>query len=114
MLFILQHKLGVRQVRNHHATIRWRVGSDSFVAQIQDPEAPGKGAVFPRWKGGEAIKTDDYSMTLWFDGSGKARGSMLFDHRVDRDETRNLAGDPAYREIALELQERVDELKATR
>ena len=86
----------------------------SFAAQVHDPKAPGKTAVFPRWKNGEAIKTDAYGMTVWYGESGKVRSSMLFDHRVDRIETKNLAEDPAYTETAIELRNRVEELKAAR
>jgi hypothetical protein len=44
----------------------------------------------------------------------KTTTSMLFDDRVDRDDTKNLAAETAYAEIATELHERVEELKAER
>lgn len=87
---------------------------DSFVAQILDPDAPGKAAVFPRWKTGEVVKTDSFSMTTWYDDAGEVRERMLFDHEGDRDETRNLVTDPDYAGVVRQLDAILSESIQTR
>ena len=86
----------------------------SFVEVLQDKSAPGKSAVFTRWLDAEAIKTPEFALTEWFDEQGGVSARMLFDHRTDRDETINLADEPAYsdrveamhRELMKNIQER--------
>ena len=86
----------------------------SFVQVLQDKSAPGKSAVFTRWLDAEAIKTPEFALTEWFDEQGGVSARMLFDHREDRDETINLADEPAYsdrveamhRELMKNIQER--------
>ena len=86
----------------------------SFVEVLQDKSAPGKSAVFTRWLDAEAIKTPEFALTEWFDDQGGVSARMLFDHREDRDETINLADEPAYsdrveamhRELMKNIQER--------
>ena len=75
----------------------------SFEPQILDPVAPGKTAVFPRWKSGQVIKTDRYSMTTWQNPNGKIVARMLFDHATDRDEVNNLADDETFADIIRDL-----------
>jgi hypothetical protein len=79
-----------------------------------DPDAPGKAAVFPRWKTGEVIKTDSFSMTTWYDDAGEVRERMLFDHEGDRDETRNLVTDPDYAGVVRQLDAILSESIQTR
>ena len=86
----------------------------SFKAQLVDPDSTGKPVVFPRWKSGEVVKTDDFSMTTWFDREGKIDARMLFDHNVDRDEINNVIDDPRYRDVADELDRITRELVETR
>ena len=71
---------------------------ESFARLFSDPEAPGKSAVFTGWLNAEAIKTPEFAFTEWFDEQGEVTARMLFDHRNDRDETINLAEEPAYRD----------------
>jgi len=82
----------------------------SFVAQLEDPAAPGKEAVFPRWYSGEVVKTQDYALTEWFDESGKRVASMLYDHNNDRDETLNLVGDKNYEQVIEAMRKQLMEL----
>ena len=71
---------------------------ESFARLFSDPEAPGKAAVFTGWLNAEAIKTPDFALTEWFDEQGEVSARMLYDHRNDRDETVNLADEPAHRD----------------
>ena len=71
---------------------------ESFARLFSDPEAPGKAAVFTGWLNAEAIKTPEFAFTEWFNEHGEVSARMLYDHRNDRDETVNLAADPAYRD----------------
>jgi iduronate 2-sulfatase len=68
----------------------------SFKALLDDPQKPGKSAVFPRWKSADSIRTDRYFYTEWRNKSSKVIGRMLFDHFKDPTETINLAEDIAH------------------
>ena len=81
----------------------------SFVAQLENPDAPGKSAVFPRWHSGDVIKTSDYALTEWFDDEGERTASMLYDHRTDRDETRNVVGEKEYSVVLDELRQQLEQ-----
>lgn len=72
----------------------------SFISQLKDPSAPGKEAVFPRWRTSESIRTDRYLYTEWYDGNGETEARMLYDHTVDPEENRNVAESAAYANIA--------------
>jgi arylsulfatase A-like enzyme len=75
----------------------------SFVSLLHDPEDGGKQAVFSKWSGCEAVKTDRYLYTEWNKGKqGKAPARMLFDHKLDPQENVNLAGKEEVAEIVLE------------
>ena len=75
----------------------------SFANVLSDSGAPGKAAVFMRWLDAEAIKTPEFALSEWFDEQGEVSARMLFDHRNDRDETVNLADEPAYRDTVSAL-----------
>jgi iduronate 2-sulfatase len=72
----------------------------SFVSLLHDPEDGGKDAVFSRWSGCKAIKTDRYLYTEWT--KGKESDRMLFDHLLDPQENVNLAAKEEAAEIVLE------------
>jgi arylsulfatase A-like enzyme len=86
----------------------------SFVAQLKDPDAPGKQAVFPRWQSGDVIKTADFALTEWFDDTGSVTAKMLFNHRVDRAETANVAEHDAYDSVVEDMHQRLHELMISR
>ena len=71
---------------------------ESYARLFSDPDAPGKAPVFTGWMNAEAIKTPEFALTEWFDEQGEVTARMLYDHRNDRDETVNLADEPAYRD----------------
>ena len=86
----------------------------SFVAQLADPKAPGKQAVFPRYLMAEVIKSDDYALTEWYSKQGQVLARMLYDHRVDPEETYNVAEQPEYKEILDDLHNQLTEMMKTR
>ena len=75
------------------------VQGSSFKALIDDPDSPGKSAVFPRWKSADSIRTDRYFYTEWRNRKGKVMARMLFDHYEDPTETVNIAEDPALAQV---------------
>lgn len=65
----------------------------SFAPLLADVSAPGKQAVFPRWKNADVVKTERYALTTWSNPQGKILAEMMFDHDADRDETVNIVQD---------------------
>lgn len=84
---------------------------ESFVPLLRDPGAPGKEAVFPRWKNADVIKTPNDALTVWRNKQGKVQAQMLFDHDLDRAENNNVADDPEYRLRLSELRLLLDGLR---
>jgi len=87
---------------------------ESFVAQLKDPDAPGKAAVFPRYELAEVIKTKNFALTEWYSKKGKMLGRMLYDHRVDPEETYNVAEEPEYQSVVEDLHNQLVTLMKTR
>lgn len=65
----------------------------SFVPLLNNPEQDWKQAVFAKWAGCDAVKTDRYLYTEWRKG-GKVTHRMLFDHQNDPLENTNIAETP--------------------
>ncbi|HVJ81641.1 MAG TPA: sulfatase, partial [Planctomycetia bacterium] len=76
----------------------------SFKKLLEDPAAKGKDAAFTivqRGKiRGRSVRTERWRCTEWDGGAG---GIELYDHDVDPDEWKNLAGDPAHSETLRSL-----------
>lgn len=70
----------------------------SFAPLMKNPKKPWKQAVFSRWHGCEAVKTDRYLYTEWRK-DGEVAHSMLFDHVADPDENVNIAGRPEASDV---------------
>ena len=70
----------------------------SFVPLMKNPDRKWKPAVFCRWSGCEAVKTDRYLYTEW-KKKGRVTDRMLYDHETDPLENRNIAEEPEAREI---------------
>lgn len=74
---------------------------------LEDPSRPGKPAAFtlvtrgPRQRG-DSVRTDRWRYTQWSDGTHE-----LYDHKLDPEETRNVAGQPENRELLDELAARL-------
>jgi arylsulfatase A-like enzyme len=76
----------------------------SLVPLMQDPERTGKKAAYARWRNGAGVTTRDFTYTEWDNDQ-----FMLFDHRNDPDENRNVAGKPEYRGTVEELRKLLSE-----
>jgi arylsulfatase A-like enzyme len=62
---------------------------ESFVPQLRDPAAPGKPAIFSRFRKLEAVLTPTHALTAFTD-DGEVVDYMLFDHRTDPQESVNV------------------------
>lgn len=71
----------------------------SFGPLLKDPTLPWKPAVFSRWIAGDSIKTDTHLYTEWRNGNGVITARMLYDHRSDPAENRNLSLIPDNRAL---------------
>ncbi|MCE5186207.1 MAG: sulfatase [Planctomycetaceae bacterium] len=70
------------------------LAGQSFAALLTNPSQGWKEAVFSEWQSGRAVKTDRFLYTEWKDG-----GRMLFDHKADPGENRNIADDLRYQQV---------------
>lgn len=70
----------------------------SFAELLTHPDQKFKEALFIRWPGCVAVKTDRYLYTEWRKG-GEVTHRMLFDHQLDPDENVNIADDPEAADI---------------
>ena len=75
---------------------------ENFAPLLQNPAAEFKSAVFMKWNGCNAVKTDRYLYTEW-QKNGKVTHRMLFDHQLDPDENKNIADDLSSANVVLEL-----------
>jgi arylsulfatase A-like enzyme len=66
----------------------------SMVPLVEDPDASFKDFVISKWFAGLTIQTREYAYTEWFNRNDSLMGTMLYDHRTDRAENFNLAGQP--------------------
>jgi len=74
----------------------------SFVPLMNNPEQEWKSAVFCKWSGCDAVKTDRYLYTEWKKG-GKVTHRMLFDHKTDPFENINIAETAEAKDTADQL-----------
>ena len=79
------------------------VQGESFAPLLADTDAPGKKAVFPRWKNADVVKSERYALTRWSNRQGNTVAEMMFDHANDRDEIENIARDTGYEPAKREL-----------
>ncbi|MCP4321811.1 MAG: sulfatase [Alteromonadales bacterium] len=80
-----------------------QAAGQSLLPLLNDPSLPAKSAVFPRYHAAEAIRTDRYSLTQWFDKKGTLQAQMLYDHQKDPKETINLTDAPEYKKVLVDL-----------
>jgi len=75
-----------------------------------------KGAIFHRhrFNDGEAIRTDRYSYSVYFDKQGTETADMLYDHKIDPDEANNIAQRDEYNHVVVDLKKRLLEHMKTR
>jgi len=70
----------------------------SFKQLIKNPDAQGRDAVFSKFGGGNCVVTDRYLYTEWNENDSTV-ARMLFDHKKDPNEKKNVAGQPQYKEV---------------
>jgi len=86
----------------------------SLRALLEDVKADHKEAVFTRFGGGDAVRTDHYRYMEMRSagGKGQLRGVGMFDLDDDADENQNVAEDPAYRQTRQRLKGMLDAVRA--
>ncbi len=75
-----------------------------MVPLVDAPDRPWKSAAFSQYpRGGEvmgrALRTDRCRYVEWVRPNGQVTARELYDHQTDAGETRNLANEPAQREV---------------
>jgi len=75
----------------------------SFVPLMKNPDRHWSESSFSRWREGESIKTDRYRYTEWTDENGKIFARMLYDHKTDPAENKNIFKDPENKEVVHRL-----------
>lgn len=82
---------------------------ESFVSLVKNPsETLSDDAAYIRWKNSDAIKTQDYLYTEWYNKKdGKYYSDMLYDHKNDRLETVNISKQPKHKEEVKKLSEKI-------
>lgn len=63
-----------------------------------------KNFLLAEWVGAKTLLTDGYSYTCWFDrsvgiGDGNKGAEMLFDHKLDPQENKNVVSEPEYHDV---------------
>ena len=76
----------------------------SLAKHMSDDSLPARSAVFPRYHSAEAIHTDQYTLTQWYNNNGKLGAEMLYDNQNDPDETQNLAKMSEYKDVRKSLE----------
>lgn len=63
----------------------------SFVPLMKNPGLAWKTTAIGRYRNGDTIRTDQYRFTEYTGNQGKFVSRMLYDHKVDGDENRNIS-----------------------
>ncbi len=86
----------------------------SMQGVLRDADAEHKEAIYTRFGGGDAVRTDRYRYMEMRSGGGRGQlqGVGLFDLEKDPQENRNVAEDPAYAETRRRLQAMLDAARA--
>jgi arylsulfatase A-like enzyme len=75
----------------------------SLAPILDDPQEAVRTASISRWFDGASVRTNRFRYTDWRDDSGIVTARMLFDLRVDPNETKNVAEEDGYDEVVAEL-----------
>jgi len=71
---------------------------DSFIEALENPLENYKNTALARYLRGETLIADNYFYTEW-QKKGKTIAKMLYNHKIDPDENRNLAVESEYNQI---------------
>lgn len=80
----------------------------SVVPLLTDPNAEWKSAAISRYNNGDSIRTDQFRFTQYTGPNGKKTGRMLYDHKMDPDENRNIAFQSPNAETVRSLYQRLE------
>ncbi len=80
----------------------------SLLPLINGKSTGWKDLAFADWRGARQMTTDRYSFTEWYDEKSKDI-YMLFDHKVDPGENRNVADDAAYKSVTNKLRKQLND-----
>jgi arylsulfatase A-like enzyme len=80
------------------------VQGKSFVPILDDLSQSTQEHVYARFRNGDAAITGRYAFTRYSDGE-----SMLFDHKKDPKENRNVATNPEYKNVVAKMQKLLDQ-----
>ncbi|MBK1877223.1 sulfatase [Pelagicoccus mobilis] len=75
----------------------------SFARTLTKPKYAPNPFVFCRWQEGETVIDGRYNYTRFFDKEGEFKEDMLYDHKKDRPENRNVAAHPEYKPVVERL-----------
>ncbi|MDG5490073.1 sulfatase [Psychroserpens sp. SPM9] len=76
----------------------------SMVSVLENPKSEGKNHVFIKKGNGFTLKTNDFSYTEFIKAEDNSLiTSMLYDHRIDKEENENVVNDSEYKTVVLEL-----------
>lgn len=80
----------------------------SFLPLMQEPNREWKQAAIGRFRDGDTIRTDQYRFTE-YTANGKFKACMLYDHKVDPQEDRNISEQEENQEVVKSLSDRLHE-----
>ncbi len=89
------------------------VEGKSVVPQLRDPSLPGKEYAVGRFGSGDTIRSDHFRLSQYrgSKGLGTTQGSMLFDHRSDPDENKDVVSKPENESIVKMMQRELNQRK---
>ena len=69
----------------------------SLAGELADPSEEPAGYAVSKFTTGITLSTPGFAYTEWIDGDSlQTKAEMLYDHRLDHEENRNVSADPAY------------------
>jgi arylsulfatase A-like enzyme len=85
------------------------LAGNSFVPVMKNPNMEWKDRLICKWYDGVSLKTDKYLYTEWSKSDTAIYERMLYNHRVDLRENKNIAEMPQNQELIEELSEELHE-----
>ena len=91
-------------IKNKH-----QIHGQSLLPLIEGKAVNWKNSVFSEWLGARALMTDRYSYSYWFEEKNNGE-MMLYDHRKDPQENKNVAAQPEYKSVVQAHRQQLDAL----
>jgi arylsulfatase A-like enzyme len=85
----------------------------SFVEELQAPDHFHKDYAYSRYHNGESIITNSFIYSQWRNADSQVYAEMLYDHRIDPGETRNVVEEIEYAQVVEDMKDKLAEVKAT-